>query len=102
MKIWVDDVRPAPEGWTWAKSVQEAIGIITRMRFGRIDIDCISLDHDAGDFARCGGDYIKILDWLEQKGYNYPIHLHTMNVVGRENMRRIIARNGWTEILPYE
>ena len=24
MKIWVDDVRPAPEGYVWKKSVNEA------------------------------------------------------------------------------
>ena len=92
MRLWVDDVRPAPEGWTWAKSVQEALGIISRVRFELIDIEVISLDHDAGDFVQYGGDYIRILDWLEYKGYNYPIHLHTMNPVGKENMERVIKR----------
>ena len=24
MKLWIDDVRPAPEGYTWCKSVNEA------------------------------------------------------------------------------
>ncbi len=61
----------------------------------------IDLDHDAGDYVSEGGDYIKLLDWLEAKnivdtGYNF--HIHSMNVVGVQNMRTIIEKNGWKEI----
>ena len=28
MKLWVDDVRPAPEGWEHVHSVNEAVGAI--------------------------------------------------------------------------
>ena len=58
----------------------------------------IDLDHDAGDYVNDGGDYIRILDWLEQAGIvdtGYFFHLHTQNPVGRENMERIIRKNGW-------
>ena len=58
----------------------------------------IDIDHDAGDYVSDGGDYIKLLDWLEETGRNYPIHIHSMNTVGVENMRRIIERNGWREV----
>ena len=58
-------------------------------------IDIIDIDHDAGDFACDGGDYIKLLDWLEATGRNYPIRFHSMNVVGRQNMEAICRRNGW-------
>lgn len=43
--------------------------------------------------------YIKILDWLEEADRNYPIHIHSANSVGIANMRRIIKRNGWKEIV---
>lgn len=59
----------------------------------------LDLDHDAGDYAQYGGDYIEILKWLEKQDYDIPIRLHTMNVVGRENMKRIIWRNNWKEVL---
>ena len=62
------------------------------------DIELIDIDHDAGDFACDGGDYIKLLDWLEETGRNYPIHIHSANPVGVQNMRRIIERNGWKEV----
>lgn len=61
----------------------------------------IDLDHDAGDYAFEGGDYIKLLDWLEAKNIvdtGYSFHLHSMNPVGVQNMRAIIKKNGWREI----
>ena len=113
MKLWIDDVRPAPEGYVHCLSVNQAIlKIQTTEWFNRKyriftsegieeehEIELISLDHDAGDYACDGGDYIRLLDWLEETGRNYPIHIHSMNPVGVENMRRIIERNGWKEVL---
>lgn len=103
MKIWVDDVRPAPDGYVWCKSVEEAKYIITYdgvvSRNNTVwYIELIDIDHDAGDYACDGGDYIKLLDWLEETGRNYPIHIHSMNPVGIENMRAIIKRNSWKEL----
>jgi hypothetical protein len=117
MKLCIDDVRPAPEGYCWCETVMEAKASIQwleenykhieRMYLeGRADeddlrcytIELLDLDHDAGDCAQYGGDYIKLLDWLEETGRNYPIRIHSMNPVGRERMRAIIERNGWKEI----
>lgn len=61
-------------------------------------ITLIDLDHDAGDYANDGGDYIRLLDWLEETGRNYPIRIHSMNPVGVQNMRVIIQKNSWQEI----
>jgi hypothetical protein len=99
MKLWIDDVRPAPEGYTWIKSVNAAKYLIlsAEQQFN-IKIEVIDTDHDAGNYAQYGGDYIKLLDWLEETGRNYPIHIHSMNPVGVANMRRIIQRNGWKEV----
>ena len=99
MKLWIDDVRPAPEGYVWRKSVNEAIDLLSDlMNFGIDDIEVLDIDHDAGDYASDGGDYIKLLDWLEETGRSYPIHIHSMNPVGVANMRAIIQKNGWLEI----
>lgn len=99
MKVWIDDVRPAPDGYVWIKSVNEAKHIISYWFFQRfLDIEVIDMDHDAGDYAKDGGDYIKLLDWFEWIGFDFPIHIHSMNVVGIQNMRAIIQRNGWREI----
>ena len=113
MKLWIDDVRPAPIGYKWCQSVNEAKSIIRLWEVNRetddLDvpimilhhgrqIELIDTDHDAGDFASDGGDYIRLLDWLEETGRNYPIRIHSMNPVGVANMRAIIERNGWKEI----
>ena len=108
MKLWVDDVRPAPEGYVWADSVNCAKRFIEYFELCADDDDkeireiytltLIDIDHDAGDYANDGGDYIKLLDWLEETGRNYPIRIHSMNPVGVQNMRAIIQRNGWTEV----
>ena len=99
MKLWIDDVRPAPDNdYLWAVSVNHAIEIIKASERFSQTIELIDIDHDAGDYANDGGDYIKLLDWLEETGRNYPIRIHSMNPVGRENMRAIIRRNGWKEV----
>ena len=98
MRLWVDDVRPAPEGYTWCHSVYRVIKEVQIAEMNSEVIELIDLDHAAGDYWQYGGDYIAVLDWLEETGRNYPIRIHSMNVVGRENMRRIIERNGWKEV----
>lgn len=96
MKLWLDDVRPAPEGYIWTKTVYHAIEHIQTREEDGHPFELIDIDHDAGEFGP--PDYIKVLDWLEATGRNYPIRIHSMNPVGVANMRRIIERNGWKEI----
>lgn len=102
MKLWVDDIRPAPEGWCQAHSVNAAKEMILA---NYPDIDGISLDHDSSIYNQFGGDYINILKWLEEEEHKknkkivtFPIHIHSMNSVGVENMRNIIQHNNWKEI----
>ena len=51
MKLWIDDVRPAPEGYIWLKSTSQAIVFIINHEEdldGNLLIELIDLDHDAG------------------------------------------------------
>ena len=108
MKLWIDDCRPAPRGYLHAYSVEQAKELIQLCEIAdgntwtlgpsKWAIELIDTDHDAGDYASDGGDYIKLLDWLEATNRNYPIRIQSQNVVGRVNMRAIIERNGWKEI----
>lgn len=100
MKIWVDDVRQPPsDDWIWIKTVKMAKTTIHHYEHQyQDDTITIDLDHDAGDFAKDGGDYIEILNWLEREGIvdtGYFFRIHSQNVVGVENMRAIIEHNGW-------
>lgn len=92
MKLWVDAVRPAPDGYILRRSVNEAKKIIEyyedvylselkkenpdALVLDAYKINLIDIDYDAGDYSSDGGDYIKLLDWLEETGRNYPIRIH--------------------------
>ena len=103
MKLWVDDNRRPPSiDWLWCRTVNGAKSAIQTYESNMYDDTIvIDLDHDAGEYAKNGGgDYIKLLDWLEEKGIvdtGYTFHIHSMNPVGVMNMRRIIKKNGWRE-----
>lgn len=92
MKLWLDDVRVAPTGYVHAKSVNQAIALIEEYEKKGEQVQLVDLDHDLGDYAVDGGDGIKFLDYLVENGKFYPVKLHTMNPVGRDNMQRVIDR----------
>ena len=92
MKIWVDDLRPVPQGYTGTRSVNETIALIKKCEVEGTEIELLDLDHDLGDYAGDGGDAIKILDFLAERETWYPIRIHTANPVGRANMQRMIDR----------
>lgn len=96
MILWIDDIRRPPndKNYFWVKSTNQAIAALKTCIFEHIDID-----HDAGIYVKDGGDYIKVLDWLEMNNISYNIHIHSMNPVGRMNMRRIINKNNWKELV---
>ena len=96
IKIWVDDVRlPPSDEWLHMYTVEGTIRLLERLRELDIAVEVMSMDHDAGSYAEYGGDYIKILDWMEENSYVCPIHIHTVNIVGRQNMIRICEHNNW-------
>lgn len=93
IKIWLDDVRPAPDETWWAvKSVNQAKIVIRAAENMEDTTIQLSLDHDLGQWAKDGGDGIKLLDWMAETKRFYPVELHTQNVVGFENMSRLINR----------
>lgn len=110
MKLWIDDVRPVPEGYLGFKTVNDALRYI---RYNCEYIELIDLDHDAGDYVHEGGDYINILNELERLSrkptaegaywgallrQKIKFRFHSANPVGVQNMRAIIQANGWKEL----
>lgn len=93
MKLWLDDVRIMPGECTHhAYSVDVAKMMILEAEKNSETIEFIDCDHDLGDYAQYGGDGIKLLDWLVERGTFYPIKIHTANPVGRMNMEKMIER----------
>ena len=91
--LWLDDIRKMPAGYTHhARSVNEAKRMIIAAERRGECVELLDLDHDLGDYAYDGGDGIRLIDWLLERGTLYRITLHTANPVGRANMQRMIDR----------
>jgi hypothetical protein len=88
-RVWLDDVRDTPAGWTRAYTAGEALALLAA---GGV---CeISLDHDLGDEATCGTGH-DVVCWIEEQvalyGFEPPaMHIHSANSVGRQRMQRAI------------
>ena len=100
MYIWVDDIRECPEDYDYCfKSTNDTIKLLKDLH--KYDLECtidvLDLDHDAGDYAKYGGDYIKIIDWMVSVGFTCPVRVHSGNPVGRANMLRTMDRYGIPE-----
>ncbi len=84
MRVYLDDERPTPEGWTRVYWPGEAI---TLLETGLVEE--ISLDHDLGDDAQ--GTGYDVIVWIEEavalRGFNPPkITVHSANPSAREKM----------------
>jgi len=91
VNLWVDDVRPQPEGWLWVRSVDEAISVLSSA-----EVEFASLDHDLGEFEPLGGNGVAITDWLAEHG-RWPsagISVHSANPVGVRTMLATVDRYG--------
>lgn len=84
MKVYLDDVRKAPQGWILVKTPQE---VINYLKTGKVKE--ISLDHDLGLAHETGYDVIL---WMEEAVFDRElkslpkINIHTANPVGYRKM----------------
>jgi len=106
IKIWVDDERPTPdETWYRCKSVFDTIFLLGALSQLAPDDDILlDIDHDSGQQQKWGGDFIKILEYLEDGYHDEPnpvpfikVHFHSANPVGVKNMRAIVEHCPWME-----
>ncbi len=89
MKVFLDDERPAPDGWTAVRWPEAAIALLAQGNVAEL-----SLDHDLGDDAR--GTGYDVLLWIEEQvacaGFVPPtMRVHSANPAGRARMEAAIA-----------
>ena len=103
MKIWLDPIKEAPEGYIWCKSNNDIIRLLekTQLAYFQDDlinsaynsaediskkehakqmilnnfIEIIDMSHDAAEMKADGGNYINFLYWLEEVGARFPVKI---------------------------
>lgn len=103
MKLWVDDMRDAPDDtWTEARKVQTAINLLANFTFEEI-----SLDHDIenrpdDETFKPVAHYIGMKYGSHEKMFWPKITVHSMNPVGGAELVKILADYGLpSEYIPY-
>ena len=109
MKLWIDDIRKAPEGWHTARTVTEAIALLDEN-----NVSEVSLDHDISHGITlgigrnspitrpypCGETFVPVIRFIISKinglrfgetCYLDKITLHSSNNKGRETMRWLLV-----------
>lgn len=104
IRVYLDDIRTPPEGWTLVKTYEECVEALLTG-----EVEHLSLDHDLADehYALLLPDEeFDYSEFKERTGYDvckwmvennvWPktsITLHSANPPGRENMRVLINAN---------
>jgi hypothetical protein len=87
-KLYIDDLRPVPDGWVLAKTSAEAIAMLE----SNPAFEAISFDHDLGgdDTSRA------VVLWLCEHEDKWPntAYVHSFNPVGKEWLTGMINRYG--------
>ncbi len=111
MKLFVDDVRPCPDGWMLARTVSDA-----QLLLATGEVTRVSLDHDMGACDKCKASGADVGDmqtpestfchwcphavdgtflarWMVEHGHVPPEwSVHSMNPVGRKRMVDILSQ----------
>ncbi len=96
IKLWVDDIRVAPQGWILARTITEAIRMLALLR-----VDEISLDHDIAYFDERGSwsgknsaENFTSVAWfirfLPEGSRPHTVWLHTSNPDGANTLQNIL------------
>lgn len=92
MKIWLDDDREAPGGWTRAKTVEEVVTLLLNVK---TNVECVSLDYSLGISSDIKDQGIGVILWLIEQVmknsnstlYVPEIRIHSGSIKGCEFMK---------------
>jgi hypothetical protein len=117
MKVWHDDVRPAPDGWVWARTNEVAQHLLLTG-----EVSEISLDHDLGyDNIELPEDADELISVLQLRGQSEEtgldlvkwmcaqgvvpetVTIHSWNPPGARAMAEHLSQHGYEcSVLPYQ
>lgn len=98
VKLWLDDIRDPLKlglvGWTWVKTADEAIALLSSGRVRRASLDHdLTISQTLGNTDREKTGYDVVL-WMEENNTWPPegVSVHSMNPEGRIKMNKAIRR----------
>lgn len=117
MRVWHDDVRPAPDGWVWARTNGQAKYLLMTH-----EVTEISLDHDLGlhdveipddpdklmDLLYAKGEAeetgLDLVRWMLDKGLvPEVVTIHSWNPPGAQAMAGLLTSHGHScTVAPYK
>lgn len=86
MKLFVDDVRPIPEGWRGARTVREAIEILRLGEVRELSLDYMIGDSPLDNFA----EVARFIVTLPPDRRPRRVRLHTSSSSGARHLQRIL------------
>jgi len=89
IKLWLDDERPAPQGWVRVYRADDVVRILSLY-----PVEAVSLDHDLGEGMLEG---YHVMQYLENEAYAgrcipKEIRIHTNNPPARQRMEAALAQ----------
>lgn len=97
IKLFVDDLRVAPEGWVCVRTITEAIRLLATQR-----VELVSLDHDIvyvderGQFTgKVNAENFTAVAWFirEMKEKPRMVYVHTSNPTGATAIQSILQEH---------
>lgn len=93
MKLFVDDERPAPNGWAIASTSMEALAVLKDARNNGTPIEALSLDHDLSIVDGEDDTTRPVVLWMcEHDWWPANVYVHTGNPVGEEWLVGMVQR----------
>lgn len=89
MRLYVDDLRSPPPGWTVVRNSKTALIMVDGMRIMNYKFEAISFDHDLGgdDTTRSLMYYLCEHDYWPDK-----VYVHSANPVGVDYLEGMVLR----------
>ena len=86
MKLYVDDARPCPEGWRLARTVEEAIAILTAETAEEVSLDFVIGAYYENNFTPVA----RFIAQMPAARRPKKVYLHTSSGAGARELRQIL------------
>lgn len=85
-RLYVDDCRPVPAGWRLARTVEEALALLSAEVFEEVSLDYFIGDGDAGTFLAVA----HFIADLPAERRPCRVYLHTASDAGAAQMAKVL------------